>query len=86
MDWNWTVVLLLALLVLACPIGMTWMMRRKRGAHGQSGMRGREEGVGPLSNSSLDGPPPPLDARPLAIDREIAPAREAPRARGDGKQ
>lgn len=85
MDWNWTVVLLLALLVLACPIGMT-LMRRKRGAHGQSGMRGREEEAGPLSNSSLDGLPPQLNARPRAIDGEIAPAREAPHARGDGKQ
>ena len=86
MDWNWTVLLVLILFVLACPIGMTWMMRRKRGAHGQNGMHGREEGAGPVSTSSLDGPPARLDARRPGIDREIAPAREASRARADGEQ
>ena len=36
MDWG---ILLLVLLVAACPIGMMWMMRGKHGAHG-CGMHG----------------------------------------------
>ena len=35
MEWG---ILLLVLLVLACPISMMWMMRRRHGMHGGHGM------------------------------------------------
>ena len=64
MDWG---ILLLVLLVAACPIGMMWMMRRKHGARG----RGRHGG------GAQDGATPDADAEKRLSDLERAADRRA---------
>ena len=67
MDWG---LLLLVLVVLACPIGMMWMMRRRHGAHGRH-THDRTQPVADLRERLAQ-----LDDERLAVERELQAQRQ----------
>lgn len=63
MSLNWIVAMLPWLLVLACPLGMYWMMRGMRG--------GKGDGCGP-ADKRADGRDDPRDAEIRALKARLA--------------
>ena len=76
MDWG---LLLLGLVVLACPIGMMWMMRRRHGAHGRDA-HDRTQPVADLRERLAQ-----LDDERRAVERELEAQRRV-EARSGGRR
>lgn len=84
MDWK--ILLLIALLALACPIGMSLAMRRKRRSHDHGGMGRHEEGGSARLNADPNARLAKLQDQQVAVEREIAASRVERRPGSDGKQ
>lgn len=73
MDWK---ILLVFLILLACPIVMSWTMRHKPKSYDQQGMRDGEGTALPRPVSDPEGQLARLEDRQLAVERELAALKE----------
>lgn len=82
MDWR---ILLFLLILLACPIAMSWMMRHKPKPYDRQRMRGGEEASHTQAARNPEGSLAPLEDRQLAIERELEALKKERKQGNDGK-
>lgn len=68
MDWR---ILLFLLILLMCPIAMSWTMRHKPKPYDRQRIRGREEAPPTQAVGHGEGQLAQLEDRQLAVEREL---------------
>lgn len=84
MDWR--ILVFILLLLLACPIGMRWMMRHKPRSHDGQGTRGHEGGTRPHPAGDTERQLAQLEDRQPTVERDVQTIKEGRRAENDEKK
>lgn len=82
MDWR---ILLFLLILLACPIAMSWTMRHKPKPYDRQRLRGREEASHTQAAGDPEGSLARLEDRHLVVERELEALKNEREQGNDGK-